>query len=130
MDVEFSDVLRLEGQLRRVRGELPKGTKKALEVNAHHVKETWQAGLEGSDVPAAASTIRYEVRGNAEGASASIASTEGSRRLRGYTYAAEYGSPTVGARGYAQAAVQRNLGDLERGVGIAGQNALRRAFGT
>jgi hypothetical protein len=53
LSADFSDVIRLAVQLDRVNGEIPKGTRKALEVNAHHVKEAWQEGLNGSEVPAA-----------------------------------------------------------------------------
>lgn len=130
MKADASDVYRLAVQLEAVAGELPKGTSKAMQVAAHHVKEDWQAGLESSDVPAAASTVRYELHGNAVSRSAVVASSQGSARLRGYAYAAEYGSPTVGAHGYAQVALERNVADLERGAAIAGENALRRAFGT
>lgn len=126
---DFSDLLKLTTEVAAIGGELPIGVKKAITRTAYDVRKDWSAALQSSDVPAAGSTLRYEVEAGKESAEATIANSEGTARLQGYVKASEYGSVTVTPKGYAFAAVQANAADLERGLAIAGENAIRRALG-
>lgn len=128
ISMEVGDLLKLVSQLGRVSDELPKGILPAAEGAAYTTKEAWRASLNDSDVPAAGSTIQYEVTGSGDSASAVIASTEGTARLQGYVYAREYGSLTVAPGADAAHASEIGAADFERGLGIAGQRAILRAF--
>lgn len=126
---DFSDLLKLTTQIAAVGGELPIGVTKAITRTAYDVRKDWRDGLQGSDVPAAGSTLWYDVKSGGGSAEAVISATKGTERLRGYVQASEYGSLTVTPQQHALNAAQSNTADFERGLGIAGENALKRALG-
>lgn len=129
ISADFEDVYRLTAQLERVDGEIPKGVRGAMRGAAYTAKEAWQDALESSDVPAAASTIWYDLAGNAASASATVSNSRGSARLQGYAHAREFGSMTVAPAAPAAAAAQVAAEDLAKGLAIAGERAIKRALG-
>lgn len=130
MGGDFSDVLRLAVQFEAVEGEIPRGIEAAAKVSAFGVKKSWKHSLAGSEVPAAGSTIQYEVNATADSVEAVISANRGSDRLRGFVRAREYGSPTVSPGQDAQRALEANAADFESGLGIAAERAIERALRT
>ena len=129
ISMDTSDLYSFFARMDNVPDELPKGVDGAMRGAAHTGKDAWQRGLESSSVPAAASTIWYRFVGNAGRLSAAIENSRGSRRLRGYVYAREYGSPTVTPGAHAAAAAEAAAADLAKGLRVAGENAINRAMG-
>jgi hypothetical protein len=127
---DFSDLTKLAAQFQNVDDELPKGTSRAVTASAYQVAKLWRASLQGSDVPAAASTVQYRVQAGRTEVNAEIASDRGTARLIGYAHAREYGSLTVAPFGDARKALQGTLDDFERGLRIAGERAIERALNT
>lgn len=126
---DFSELTLLAEQVSRVEREVVRGLQPVGESAAFTVKEGWQKSLEGSDVPASASTVEYDVKVDGLAVTATVANTHGSAQLRGYSTAREYGSPTVAPKLDAQNATAAGVADLERRLAIAGDRALRRALG-
>lgn len=126
--IDASDLYRFAAQISRVKDEIPKGARAAVQVALHTGKDAWQAGLESSDVPASASTLWYRLQGNAASAGGTIEPTRGTARLQGYVHAREYGSPTVAPAAPAAEAARIAGEDLVRGLGIAGERAAQRAL--
>lgn len=126
--IDFEDLYTLAAQLENVKDEIPKGATAAVRGAAYTAKEAWAEGLESSDVPASASTLSYKFSGDQGSLTATIAPTRGSKRLRGYVKAREFGSPTVSPSAPAANAAEIAAEDLAKGLRIAGERAIERAL--
>jgi hypothetical protein len=128
--IDFEDVYTLAAQLDGVKDEIPKGATAAVRGAAYTAKEAWAEGLEDSDVPASASTLSYKFSGDQGSLTATVAPTRGTKRLRGYVRAREFGSPTVSPAAPAATAAESAAEDLAKGLRIAGERAIERALGS
>ncbi|RFA14559.1 hypothetical protein B7R21_06330 [Subtercola boreus] len=128
IEFDFADLTRLAVQFSNVQNEIPSGAKRAATGSAFAVKKAWGKNLEESAVPASASTIEYTVTADDQSVEAVIETVNGTDRLRGYAWAREYGSLTVPPALDGQRALAATTADFERGMGIAGERALRRAL--
>ena len=129
-DFDFSEVDKLAADL----GTVPKGAgqfvSKAVEVSARHVKDSWRKRLTGArQLPAAAASIAYEIRGG-NAIRGSEITAEVAPRLGGQgslVGIVEFGSPTLAPRGYGRAALQENQEDFVQGLLTAVEDAQRAA---
>ena len=129
-DFDFSELDKLASDL----GEVPKGAgkyvSKAVEVSARKVKDSWRSKLSGArNLPAASRAIAYEIRGG-QAIRGSNITAEIAPRLGGQgslVGIVEFGSPTLGPRGYGRAALQENQDDFVEGLLKAVEDAQRAA---
>lgn len=124
--VDTADLLRFVAELQAVEGELPKGSTKAIQVAAQTTKDAWRERLNGSEFAASGASVEY----NAGLLEATVENSQGTPRMQGFVHAAEFGSPTVSPISAARSALEVGGADLAKGLGIAGERAVRRAMNT
>jgi len=118
-------------------GTVPDGSGKrirqAVEVGARNVKGAWKTKISGSrGVSRGAASISYDIKGSAA-ASGSEVSAEIGPVLSGpggqgpIVGLIEMGTPTLAPRGYGLAALKEEQEDLEKGLDLAIDQALKAA---
>lgn len=132
-EIDNSELNKLAADLGKVPARSGRNLRKAIEVTARNVKDTWREKASGStsfpDFPRA---ITYDVEGSGSRATGSNLQAEiGPDAELGYpgSWGAilEYGSVNSPPRGYGHAALQENEADFERGIDRAIDDALRAA---
>jgi hypothetical protein len=127
-DFDFSELNRLAADL----GDVPKKSgpllRKAIEVTARNVKDSWRSKLKGSQtLPGLPAAVSYDVS-TFQGFGVSILQAEigfdKTKPQGALGNVSEYGTPTVAPRGFGHAALQENQADFEKGIGIAVDQAL------
>lgn len=123
---DFTEVIKLAADLGEMPARAGRNVRKAVEVTARHVKDDWRRPIQGSStVPQGASSISYDVKSSASDVSAEIGpELRGQGPIVGIL---ETGTPTVGARGFGAAALERNREDFEFGLTKALEDAEREA---
>jgi len=129
---DFSDVLKLAADLGQVPDNAGPNIRKAVEVTARNVKDTWRDSLKGSKhIPRGPSSVSYDIKGESalsgSSVTAEIGPTVGAGGVGGLVGMLEYGTPTSGPTGFGARALQENEGDFQRGLEIALQQAERKA---
>ena len=126
IDLDLTDVLKLAADLGEIPDDAQKFIRKAVEVTARHVRDDWRDPLKGSEyLPGGAYTVSYDFKPDPTGIAAEVGpELRGQGPLVGML---EYGTPTVGARGYGAAALERNQGDFEKGLSLAVEDAQKKA---
>jgi hypothetical protein len=128
--VDFSDVLRLAASIEEAPAAASRRIRQAVVVTARNVKDDWQEPLKGSaTIPGGARSVSYDITGGhgirAEEIRADIGPVlEGQGPIVGML---EYGTPSIGPRGYGAAALEKNQEDFQRGLQIALEQAEREA---
>lgn len=128
ISADFSDLLKLAVQIDNAQKELPKGTPGAMRGAAFTARKAWSEGLESSEFPASAASLRYRFGGNGGTITATVQNSQGTPRMQGFVHAREFGSMTVAPGAPAAAAAEVAAADLVKGLGIAGERALQRAL--
>lgn len=119
-------------RLARDLGGVPKGTgkflRKAVEVTARHVKDSWKDRLKGSPhVPGGPASITYDLKPGRDGMGAEIGPELG-RGQASIVGILEVGSAShVSPRGFGLAALHDNEADFEHGIELAVDDALKAA---
>jgi hypothetical protein len=130
ISIDASALDKLVADLGKVPDGAGKNLRKAVEVGARNVKEGWRGRLKGaSHASGAAATVSYDMKGG-EAIRGSEISAEIGPELKGQGPIAgliEMGTPTLSPRGYGLAALQDEAPDLEKGVEIAIDQALKAA---
>lgn len=120
MSIKFdtSELSALAADLGDVPAKVRTNVRKAVEVTARNVKDSWKEPLSGSQsVPGGARSISYDITSGVEGVTAEIGpEIGGPGALVGML---EYGTPTSGPTGYGHAALQQNEDDFQKGLEIA-----------
>jgi len=129
---DFSDVLKLAADLGQVPDNAGPNIRKAVEVTARNVKETWRDLLKGSTrIPRGPSSISYDISGvsavSGSSVTAEIGPTVGAGGVGGLVGMLEYGTPSTAPTGFGAGALQKNEGDFQKGLEIALQQAERKA---
>lgn len=139
--VDFSELDELVADLRGVPFESGENLRKAVEVSARNVRDSWREKLHGSrsvprgprsvtyDMTANESYLRQALLGNA-GASEVVAEIGPEIGVPGGQGAIvgmlEYGTPTTAPRGFGLESLRENEEDFERGVRMAVDAAMER----
>jgi hypothetical protein len=121
---DFAEVLKLAADLGKAPTDSGLNIRKAVEITARHVKDDWRKDLTGArGIPHGAASISYDIKGG-EAIRGSAIEAEIGPELEGQgsiVGLVEYGTPTLGPRGYGAGALQRNQQDfidgLEKAIG-------------
>jgi hypothetical protein len=114
--------------------ELPRQTlpfvRSALAYNATLVKQDWRDALQGTpSAPRVPLSITYTTKNLDGGFEVEVGAEKGTGKQGGVALLLEYGAPGnpshLAAHGYGLAALQKNVGDLEQGIGKAIEDGLR-----
>lgn len=123
IEFDFSELDALTADLTRAPKVAAENVGKALRVTAHKVRDDWREPLSGSEyLPGGAAAVSYDLKGAAS-LTGSALSAEIGPELKGQgplVGMLEYGTPTVGPRGYGLAALQKNEADFIDGINKAG----------
>ncbi|MEV7827506.1 hypothetical protein [Microbacterium enclense] len=118
-DFDFSSLDKLAADLGTVSRDTQKNVRKAVEVTARKVKDSWRDKLKGSStLPGLPSAVSYDVKSASGAVEAEVGFDKG-RRQGALGNVSEFGTPSVGPRGFGLASLEENRGDFEDGIGIA-----------
>ncbi|MBF4549238.1 MULTISPECIES: hypothetical protein [unclassified Pseudoclavibacter] len=124
---DYSDVQRLVASFGNLEGELKKNVKTAGTVTARHVKDDWKslalADLGGGSARAYPFSIGYETVELAKSIRWEIGPDK-ARTQGALGNLIEYGSRNNSPFGQGASALEANTADFERGIEIAGHQAL------
>lgn len=129
-DFDVSDLAKLAASLGEVQKGAGTNVRKAVEVSARNVKDTWREKLVNArQLPRANRAISYELKGGRAIRGSQItaeigAELGGQGSLVGIV---EYGSPTLPPRGYGLKALEDTAEDFQRGLEKALADAERKA---
>lgn len=125
---DFHELDNLAADLGEVAATSGPFIRKAVEVTARKVKDTWRDKLKGEPhLPHAPSAIGYDIKaapGEVSTITAEIGAERGKLQAPIVTVI-EFGSPSnnLAPRGFGLAALQANQGDFEHGLDIALRDA-------
>lgn len=123
-DFDFSDITNLAADLEGVSRDTQKNVRKAVEVTARKVKDSWRDKLKGSStLPGLPSAVTYDVKSPAGAVEGEIGFDKG-RRQGALGNVSEFGTPKVGPRGFGLASLEENQADFIDGIGIAISDSL------
>lgn len=130
-DFDYSELNRLAADL----GEAPKKSgpllRKALEVTARNVKDSWRSKLKGSQsLPGLPAAVSYDVNAHkvfGVGILEAEIGFDKSKPQGPLGNISEFGTPKTPPRGFGHAALQENTEDFEKGIELAIDQALREA---
>lgn len=126
-DFDFSEITKLAADLGDVAPETQTNVRKAVEVTARRVKDSWRDKLKGSStLPGLPSAVSYDVTRPAGAVEAEIGFDKG-RRQGALGNVSEFGTPTVGPRGFGLASLKENEEDFVTGIGLAVDDTLKDA---
>jgi len=133
IQIDVSALDKLSADLGTVPDGSGKRIRQAVEVGARNVKDSWKTKISGSrGVSRGAASISYDIKGTAA-ASGSEVSAEIGPVLSGpggqgpIVGQVEMGTPTLAPRGYGLAALKEEEADLEKGLDLAIDQALKAA---
>lgn len=120
---DYAEFDRLAADIAEAPREARKGIRKAVEVTSRYVKDGWNTKLSGSEgLSQVAPTIDYEIKGDTVFGTSEITSEIGANRSDSSAKLAnisEFGTTYHPPRGYGHAALQENIPDFEKGLGMA-----------
>lgn len=128
--IDVSDLTKLAADLGKVPQDAGDNVRKAVEVSARNVKDTWKGKLSGArQLGGAQRAISYDLKGGRAIRGSQIeaeigADLGGQGSLVGIV---EYGSPTLSPRGYGLKALEDTSEDFQRGLEKAIEDAERKA---
>lgn len=130
-EFDFSEFDRLAADLDKVARSAKSNVRKAVEVTARKVKDAWRDKLKGSEtLPALPYAVTYDIKGAQVFGTDFIEAEIGfdkSRPQGALGNVSEFGTPTVGARGYGLASLEENQADFVEGLRIAADETLNDA---
>lgn len=126
-DFDFSDITKLAADLGDVAQSTQKNVRKAVEVTARKVKDSWRDKLKGSStLPGLPSAVTYDVESSSGAVEGEIGFDKG-RRQGPLGTISEFGTPRTGARGFGLASLKENEEDFVDGLGIALGDTLKES---
>lgn len=123
-DLNFSEIDKLAADLGTVARETQPNVRKALEVTARKVKDGWRDKLKGSaTLPGLPGAVSYDIEEPGGSVEAEIGFDKG-RRQGALGNVSEFGTPTVGPRGFGLATLEENQEDFIKGISKAAGDTL------
>lgn len=127
---DFTAFDRLAVDLGAIPASAGPNLRKAGEVFARNVKDSWRSKVSGARaLGGLAPAVSYDLKGNA-GATSALEIEIGFDKGRGQGplgNVSEFGTPKVAPRGYGLASLQENEGDLAKGIDLALRAAEKAA---
>lgn len=124
-DFDFSEISRLAADLGDAAQGTQKNVRKAVEVTARKVKDSWRDKLKGSAyLPRLPYAVDYDIEERTGGIEAEVGFNK-SRKQGPLGTISEFGTPRVGGRGFGLASLKENEEDFVDGIGIALGDALK-----
>lgn len=127
-DFDFSDITKLAADLGAVSSETQPNVRKAVEVTARKVKDSWRNKLRGSGyLPGLPRVVSYDIEqpGGAVEAEVGFTKHSGQGDLGNVS---EFGVPgRTGPRGFGLASLKENEDDFVKGIGLAVDGTLKEA---
>ena len=123
MPDDFSELNELARDLGTVASNAGPRVRRAIDITSQRIKRDWQEPLKGSvTLPGLPYAITYDVT-VFQGFGVTVIQSEigfdKARNQGPLGNISEYGSPTIGPRGYGLAALQKNEADLDKGLSVA-----------
>lgn len=123
-DFDFSEIDKLAADLSSVARDTQPNVRKAVEVTARKIKDGWRDRLKGSaTLPGLPGAVSYDIDEPGGSVEAEIGFDKG-RRQGALGNVSEFGTPTVGPRGYGLASLEENQEDFAKGIGLAAGDTL------
>jgi len=123
-DFDFSALDKLAADLGNVSRDTQKNVRKAVEVTARKVKDSWRDKLKGSStLPGLPGAVSYDVKSPAGAVEGEIGFDKG-RPQGALGNVSEFGTPKVGPRGFGLASLEENQDDFVEGIQIAASDSL------
>lgn len=124
---DFSEINKLAADLGSASRDTKANVRKAVEVTARKVKDSWRDKLKGSStLPGLPSAVSYDVKSPSGAVEAEIGFDKG-RRQGALGNVSEYGTPSVGPRGFGLASLKENEEDFVTGIELAADETLKDA---
>jgi hypothetical protein len=127
-DFDFSELSKLAADLGTVPQSTQANTRKAVEVTARKVKDSWRNKLRGSEyLPGLPRVVSYDIEqpGGAVEAEVGFTKHSGQGDLGNVS---EFGVPgRTGPRGFGLASLKENEEDFVKGIGLAVDDTLKDA---
>jgi hypothetical protein len=121
-EIDFSDLTKLTANIEEAPREARGNLRKGVTVTAHNIKDAWAGKVEGSPgLEGLASAVTYDVLSDNSPVApitAEIGFDKG-RRQGPLGNISEFGTAHHPPRGYGLAALQENIEDFEKGIGLA-----------
>lgn len=125
-DFDFNEFAELAGDFEVAASDLQENAFKAVQVTCYKTKETWRDKLKGSAhlkfLPYA---VDYDVK-EITGAIEAEVGFNKSRKQGRLGNISEFGTPTIGPRGFGLASQEENLDDFVKGQEKAADDALKK----
>lgn len=127
MDVDFSELDKLAADLREGPESVGRFARKAVEVTARKVKDSWRENAQGmSHAPAFPYSISYDIEGSFGQIDAEIGPDKGATQ-GALGNLIEFGSRNNAPQGLGHGALQANEQDFADGLQRAVDDSLREA---
>ena len=122
---DFSELNRLAADLEKAGREVRPNVVKATHVTARKIKDRWRDKLKGSStLPGLPSAVSYDVKSPSGAVEAEIGFDKG-RRQGALGNVSEFGTPSVGPRGFGLASLEENQDDYVTGLEKAIDDTLK-----
>jgi hypothetical protein len=120
---DFSELNKLAADLGEVSRTARPNVRKAVQVTAHKVRDSWREKLQGSaTLPGLPAALSYDVESNAGGVEAEVGfDKQGQGNLGVFS---EYGSVNNAPRGFGLASLEENQADFVKGILMAVDESL------
>lgn len=123
-EFDFSEIDKLAVDLQTVAKETRPNVRKAVEVTARKVKDGWRDKLKGSStLPGLPGAVSYDINDVGGAVEGEIGFDKG-RRQGALGNVSEFGTPTVGPRGFGLATLEENQEDFVEGISKATADTL------
>lgn len=122
-DFDFSDLTKLAADLGEVARSARPNVRKATQVTAQKVRDSWREKLAGSaTLPGLPAALSYDIESNAGGVEAEVGfDKQGQGNLGVFS---EYGSVNNAPRGFGLASLEENQADFVKGILMAVDESL------
>lgn len=122
-DFDFSSLSELAADLGEVARSARPNVRKATQVTAQKVRDSWREKLAGSaTLPGLPAALSYDIETSVSGVEAEIGfDKEGQGNLGNVS---EYGTPNVAPRGFGLASLEENQADFVKGILMAVDESL------
>lgn len=128
-EFDFSGFKELAADFDGAAGVLQKNAVTALKVTCLKTKQTWRDKLKGSStLPGLTYAVDFDIDELAGRIEAEVGFNKG-RRQGALGNVSEFGTPTVGPRGFGLASLEENLDDFVTGQEKARDDALKKLGG-
>lgn len=124
MDFDFSELDKLAADIGEAPRKAQKSIRKAVEVTARNVKNSWRGKVSGAKgLGGLSSAVSYDIKTSSEGVDAEVGYDRGKKQGK-LGAVSEFGTPRTAPRQYGLSSLEENQEDFINGLGTAIEDAL------